>query len=802
MSARLSYGMTANVYRFRNFKLDTQARELHLNGDLVTLPVSTLDCLIYLIQQRHRTVGRDELTSAVWGRVDISEVSLSHAIMRLRRLLGDSGNDQNSIRTLPRLGYRWIVEPTIEEAPATTTNARQESSSPATAPEGGRQAIDTPEQTVMTAPHANALRGRWKLLLTVVLLSLVALALLWNAHRFDQPKADGAPGPHVAAMVLPTQVDADSEWSWLRFGFMDLVANRLRKGDLTTTPSETVVGLVNAHRIDPTGVLQEDAALNAKSTLLIQPRVALVNGLWNVRLEAHGDGRHLIAEAQAKDVLAAGRTVADDLLAKLGHVPPTDSDSPTPSELAQRVNAAVLAGQLQVGAELIRNAPAAARNSPEVALSSSAIAFFAGEYESSRAQAEALLDRLPADKYPAMRARVFNRLGTADVRLDRNEEADKAFLEAIRLLALQNDPSALATAYTGRGVVAGQAQRLDEAATYFGRARTLHEMSNDAFGVARVDLNLGAVAMDRGLPASAIPIFQDAATRFESLSTPEALNSALRSLADAQSMLLEHADALATTDRFWPVAAHSHNPREGWWLTLSRAVVLASNGRLHDADELIARIRQDSDAEKDAIVRIENEGFAADLALARGDYTNSAALAKSALTPELETTNWQDYAGTWSTLIRALQRGGQVAAAADEIARFRTWAGKDDRRSLYVALADADQARLENRSAAAIQLYADAMAKAERLAIPEDMVVVGEPYTAALLDAGQVDRASAIAGRLAQWIEKDMRVAWIQATVYQALGKADAARTAFERARRLAGERRLPEPGSSPPAPH
>ena len=31
-----------------------------------------------------------------------------------------------------------------------------------------------------------------------------------------------------------------------------------------------------------------------------------------------------------------------------------------------------------------------------------------------------------------------------------------------------------------------------------GRARTLHEMSNDAFGVARVDLNLGAVALDHG----------------------------------------------------------------------------------------------------------------------------------------------------------------------------------------------------------------------------------------------------------------------------------------------------------------
>jgi tetratricopeptide (TPR) repeat protein len=488
----------------------------------------------------------------------------------------------------------------------------------------------------------------------------------------------------------------------------------------------------------------------------------------------------------------------------MGHVPPSDSDSSSASELAQRVSAAVLAGQLQVARSLIKNAPAAARQSPEIALSLTKIEFFSGEYEASRTQAEALLDQLPAEKYPDLRARVLNSLGTADVRLDRGEEADKAFVEAIQLLTLQNDPNALASAYTGRGVVAGQAQRLDEAAAYFGRARTLHEMSNDAFGVARVDLNLGSIAMDRGLPASAIPIFQDAATRFESLSTPEALNSALRSLADAQSMLLQHADALATTDRFWPVATHSHNPRESWWLTLSRAVVLASNGRLRDADELVAQIRQDSDVEKDAVVRIENEGFAADLALARGDYAKSAVLAKSALTPELESTNWQDYAGTWSTLVRALQRGGQVTAAAEEIARFRTWAGKDadDRRSLYVVLASADQARLEHRSVDAFQLYADAMAKAERLGIPEDMVVVGEPYTAALLDAGQVDHASAIAGRLAQWVEKDMRVAWIQATVYQAIGKTDAARTAFERARRLAGERRLPEPSSAPAAPH
>ncbi|HEY0178949.1 MAG TPA: tetratricopeptide repeat protein [Dokdonella sp.] len=145
---------------------------------------------------------------------------------------------------------------------------------------------------------------------------------------------------------------------------------------------------------------------------------------------------------------------------------------------------------------------------------------------------------------------MLNRLGAIYFRLDRLDDADRAFAEAIRLLELQNDPDALATAYTGRGTVAGRAQRLEEAATYFGRARTLHEMSNDEFGIARVDLNLGVVTMVRGLPAAAVPIFEDAAARFQSLATPEALNSALRALADAQSMLLEPARALATTDRF------------------------------------------------------------------------------------------------------------------------------------------------------------------------------------------------------------------------------------------------------------
>ena len=82
--------MTHVVYAFGDFLLDPLTRELRRGSIVENLPVSTVDCLIYLVQHRNRSVGRDELASAVWGRADVSEASLTQAIMRLRRVVGDA----------------------------------------------------------------------------------------------------------------------------------------------------------------------------------------------------------------------------------------------------------------------------------------------------------------------------------------------------------------------------------------------------------------------------------------------------------------------------------------------------------------------------------------------------------------------------------------------------------------------------------------------------------------------------------------------------------------------------------------
>ncbi|HEX5122536.1 MAG TPA: transcriptional regulator, partial [Rhodanobacteraceae bacterium] len=110
--------MAPREYRFGDFRLAPAARELWQGDQLVALPPKSLDCVIYLVEHRERAVGRDELISAVWGRTAVSDDVLAQTLLRARRAVGDTGNDQRAIRTVPRFGYRWI-SPVEERAPET-----------------------------------------------------------------------------------------------------------------------------------------------------------------------------------------------------------------------------------------------------------------------------------------------------------------------------------------------------------------------------------------------------------------------------------------------------------------------------------------------------------------------------------------------------------------------------------------------------------------------------------------------------------------------------------------------------------
>lgn len=771
--------MSHVVYAFGDFLLDPLTKELRRNAVVETLPVSTIDCLIYLIEHRERSVGRDELASAVWGRTDVSEASLTQGIMRLRRVVGDA----SCIRTTPRLGYRWMFEPTVERERDAQPRAPAEAPAPAS---------------------KRTFRGAWIAAAVALLMAIIA-ASAWrlSTQSVAPPAAALLPEPtaeHFAVMVVPAGVEATDEWVWLRLGLMDLIANELRDGGLTTTPSETTVGLINAKRLDA-DKLEIDPSIAKVATLLVKPSVSRSGDAWNVKLSAHGPAAtQRIAEAQDRDVLVAARRAADTLLVKLGRTPAQRASAPEEEdEIAQRIAAAGLAGQLDIAREIAAHASPQALARPDIALSLAYIDFYKGDYEASRARCENLLDQVPADRDPHMRALVVNQLGVINFRELKYAEAGANFDQALALLKNVNDPKALAAAYTGHAVVDVQSGRLDAATAALGQARLLHEMSNDAYGTGRVDLNLGAIAMLRGQPLVAARAFEQAADRFEVLATLEARDSALRSLAEAYAMLLEHDKALATTERLAREDVQAPNTREQWWNVLSRADALSGVGRLDEAAALLRRLKKDSDSAADAAARSEAEAMLAGIAFMRADWAGSQKQLQRALTPMLESTNDHDYFDVWFKRIRAMQSLGDTAGAAMETARLRQWAAKSpsDRWALYLLLLDAAQDQIEGRTTAALAAYTDALARAEKSGIPEDILAVASPYANALVNDGKLDEASAVAGRVAAWSERDMRGALVEARVYDAMHNPDAADRAMRRARALAGERAFDDPRAS-----
>jgi len=71
-----------------------------------------------LIRNRVRVVSKDDLIAAVWDGRIVSDAALTTRINVVRKVIGDSGEDQRLIKTLPRKGFRFVGAVEEEQAPA------------------------------------------------------------------------------------------------------------------------------------------------------------------------------------------------------------------------------------------------------------------------------------------------------------------------------------------------------------------------------------------------------------------------------------------------------------------------------------------------------------------------------------------------------------------------------------------------------------------------------------------------------------------------------------------------------------
>src|SRR4051812_12159426 len=95
-------------YRFGPFVLDAASYRLLRDGTVLALSPKAIDLLLYLVARPSSLVAKQELLSALWPGVAVTENALTQAVSDLRQALGDDPSHSTYLQTVTRRGYRFI----------------------------------------------------------------------------------------------------------------------------------------------------------------------------------------------------------------------------------------------------------------------------------------------------------------------------------------------------------------------------------------------------------------------------------------------------------------------------------------------------------------------------------------------------------------------------------------------------------------------------------------------------------------------------------------------------------------------
>src|SRR5947209_3391447 len=145
LAAWASAGM---IVSFGDCEIDVERRELRRANAAVHVEPQVFDLIHYLVENRDRVVSKDDLIAAIWGGRIVSDSTLTSRINAARKALGDSGEGQKLIRTVPRKGLRFVADVRMQ--------ASDGAAAPAETHPTPRPAASHPERpTIAVLPFTN-----------------------------------------------------------------------------------------------------------------------------------------------------------------------------------------------------------------------------------------------------------------------------------------------------------------------------------------------------------------------------------------------------------------------------------------------------------------------------------------------------------------------------------------------------------------------------------------------------------------------------------------------------------------------
>jgi tetratricopeptide (TPR) repeat protein len=586
--------------------------------------------------------------------------------------------------------------------------------------------------------------------------------------------------------------DDGGDARWIRFGAMDYLAARLReRSNLTVLPSEQVIAYLARDGDAATDPARRRAlATKAGASLVLAARVRRDAQGWGVELDVQDAERSVRHAASAPTPLQAiDRALAD----WLGDPAIAEAPArPTALELQQRIDAAFLEGDLREAAAIAEAAPLDLQRMPEIAVRVAEVDERAGRIE----QAQRGFERLAttAGVSPVVHARAL--YGLCAVAFNRNEpERAQAYCrDALAALEGRHEPLLLGRAYMMRGVIEDQLGRYEDALASFARARIEWRAAGNLPGEASLDNNEGLAHAHHGHFAEAVASFQRGAAVFERFGVIDHLASSLAAKSDAQRMMLEADDALASSTKAWRLAPRMDDPRAVLAIAYTHAQALLANGRLDELGRLVERYDDGTPAAPPEFVlmrlaRDTAAGTPPALADADVDRIVGRVLAPPNPGSDARLSRAVDL------LVDAALAQGRREVAAHALQRLRDAGASplDADRAFVAALAGARIAEAGGDEVGAEAGYALAVELGLAANRADQWVPAGAARVIALVRAGHLDDARGIGGRLAAYADRDLGAAQALLALYEASGEAGAAERLRGRIEVLRGQRRAAE---------
>lgn len=102
------HNLASQIYSFDCFTLDLTRGCLLRDGQEVKLRPKSFEALKFLVENRGRLIGKEELIQALWPDSFVTDGSLTQCLRDVRLALGDDG--QCYVKTVPRRGYIFATE--------------------------------------------------------------------------------------------------------------------------------------------------------------------------------------------------------------------------------------------------------------------------------------------------------------------------------------------------------------------------------------------------------------------------------------------------------------------------------------------------------------------------------------------------------------------------------------------------------------------------------------------------------------------------------------------------------------------